>query len=75
MQRMSYCPYCGKEKKFECSCEYGSVMKVHMEPNEKQKGLFHKKYCPKCGASATVMTCSKCGFNFSEGDFWIPKFW
>ncbi|MDH4261992.1 MAG: hypothetical protein OEV78_02995 [Spirochaetia bacterium] len=75
MKQLPVCPNCGKEKKFGCSCEYGSLMKVKMEPTEKQKGFFHKKFCPKCGASSNEMHCKKCGFSFSLEDFWIAKFW
>lgn len=75
MKNLVFCPYCSKEKKFDCQCEYGKLMKIAMEPNEKQRGLFHKKFCPHCQAPSTQMKCAKCGFSFSEEDFWIPKFW
>ncbi len=75
MRGLKYCPYCGKEKRFECQCEYGKLMKMKMEPNERQKDFFFKKYCPKCGASCTQMTCKQCGLSFSEEDFWNIKSW
>ncbi|MDH5716709.1 MAG: hypothetical protein OEZ22_03610 [Spirochaetia bacterium] len=75
MRGYKHCPYCGKEKKFDCRCEYGQVMKIKMDPNEKQKGLFHKKYCPKCGKNCTVTTCSSCNISFSNEDFWISRLW
>jgi len=75
MKHLKYCPYCGKEKKFDCQCEYGSLMKIAMEPSEKQQGLFHKKFCPHCASSSYDMSCKKCGFSFSAEDFWIVRFW
>jgi len=71
---LKFCPYCGKEKKFACSCEYGKLMKMKMEPNDKQKGFFHKRYCPKCGNPSTGLTCGHCQFSFSEEDFWSTNY-
>lgn len=75
MRGLKYCSYCGKEKRFDCKCEYGKLMKMKMEPNERQEDFFRKRYCPKCGGSAKSMQCKHCGFSFSEQDFWVVRLW
>ncbi|MDH5720250.1 MAG: hypothetical protein OEZ13_06460 [Spirochaetia bacterium] len=50
-------------------------MKIKMEANDRQKGFFHKKHCPKCGQNSKETTCKSCGVSFSNDDFWMPKLW
>ncbi|MCB1145260.1 MAG: hypothetical protein KDK41_05515 [Leptospiraceae bacterium] len=75
MRRLPNCPYCGKEKQFACTCEYGKIMKMKMDPSERDQDFYKKRYCPKCGSSASEMTCKKCNFSFSAEDFWHKKGW
>jgi len=75
MRHYQFCPYCGKEKKFDCQCEYGQIMKIKMDASEKQINFFHKKYCPKCQKNSTEPTCSGCGLTFSNEDFWVKNLW
>jgi hypothetical protein len=75
MRQLKYCPYCGKEKRFDCHCEYGKLMKMGTEPNSRQKAFFEKNYCPKCGSRAQDLRCPDCSFSFSAEDFWNPRFW
>ncbi len=72
---LPYCPYCGEEKRFSCRCGYGKIMKLRMDPNEKEMGFYHKRFCPKCGNKTTADTCKECGLTFSESDFWMKTLW
>ncbi|MES0491940.1 MAG: hypothetical protein ABUK01_18235 [Leptospirales bacterium] len=75
MKRAPHCPYCGQEKQFSCRCDYGKIMKIKMEPTEREQGLYHKKYCPKCGKTSTDVQCKHCQYSFSQEDFWYKNSW
>eukprot|EP00494_Astrolonche_serrata_P009132 UN09182 len=69
MRGLDYCPQCGKGKRFDCQCEYGKIMKMKMEPSDRQKDFFRKKYCPKCASTSSSLKCKNCGFLFQKKIF------
>lgn len=67
-KKFKYCPYCGKNFRYECDCPYGKQRRMRMEFNDKLRLLFIKKFCPKCGKRAAELECRHCGYSLDHQD-------
>lgn len=68
LDRIKYCPYCGKLFKGGCDCPYGRHVRMRMDWEERLKELYVKKHCPYCGERSTKRVCTFCEHVFDHED-------